>query len=201
MNVYEMDGIALRFIRRPVEDDFRREYAPLFLAAYNEIYRLICTRFYRAVERETVSLDNDALTDVRNLAKPMIRLLKVYTGGNTAVSTVNRYDGNKVEVPGYAGQNLQFLYQYMPPMLINPHPAFLIEPEKEDDTNVPVIPEAYHLALPLYAAHTWMHAEEKFSESNFYYERAMAVAGELSAVSGYSSMDAGKTPLHVDWMM
>jgi hypothetical protein len=46
-----------------------------------------------------------------------------------------------------------------------------------------------------------MHAEEKFSEANFYYQRAMAVAGELSAVSGYGGMDAGKTPLHVDWLM
>ena len=201
MNVYEMDGMALRFIRRPVEDDFRREYAPLFLAAYNEIYRLICTRFYRAVERETVSLDNEALADVRAFAKPMIRLLTVYTGGDIAISNVNRYDADRVQVPGYAGQQVQFLYQYMPPMLLNPHPAFLIEPEDEDDTNVPVIPEAYHLALPLYAAHTWMHAEEKFSEANFYYQRAMAVAGELSAVSGYGGMDAGKTPLHVDWLM
>jgi|GEM_PF-3852293 len=78
MNVYEMDGMALRFIRRPVEDDFRREYAPLFLAAYNEMYRLICTRFYRAVHRETVSLDSDATADIRTLEKPMIRLLTVY---------------------------------------------------------------------------------------------------------------------------
>jgi len=201
MNVYEMDGMSLRFIRRPVEDDFRREYAPLFLAAYNEIYRLICTRFYQGVERETVSLDNEALADVRSLAKPMIRLLKVYTGGDRAVSNVDRYDSDRVRIPGYAGQEVVFLYQYMPPMLQNPHPAFLIEPENEDDTNVPVIPEAYHLALPLYAAHTWMHAQEKFSEANFYYQRAMAVAGELSAVSGYGGVDAGKTPLTVDWLM
>ena len=66
MNVYEMDGMALRFIRRPVEDAFRREYAPLFLAAYNEIYRLICTRFYRVTE---VQLDGRGC-DIRTLKKP-----------------------------------------------------------------------------------------------------------------------------------
>ena len=142
----------------------------LFLAAYNEIYRLICTRFYRAVERETVSLDNDALADVRTLAKPMVRLLKVYTSGDTQVSNVNRYDENRVQVPGYAEQEVQFLYQYMPPTLTNPHPAFLIEPEDEGryqcarQSPRPII----WRSPSLLRAHTWMHAEEKFSEANFY---------------------------------
>jgi hypothetical protein len=201
MNVYEMDGMALRFIRRPVEDAFRREYAPLFLAAYNEIYRLICIRFYRAVEREAVQLDGEGLVDIRMLKKTMVRLLQVYTGGDIAVSDVKRYDAHRVQVPGFAGQQVQFLYQYMPPMLLNPLPASVIEREDEDDTNVPVFPAAYHLALPLYAAYTWMHAEEKFPEANFYYERAMAVARELSAIPGFDATDAGKTPLRVDWLM
>lgn len=200
MNVYEMDAMALRFIRRPVEDEFRREYAPLFLAAYNEIYRMICTRFYRAVERERVTLDNGSKADLRALSKPLIRLFSVYAGGELPVSDVRRYDGDRVYMPGYAGQQVQFVYQYLPPLLENPHPSFLIEPEDENETNVPVFPEAYHVALPLYAAHTWMHTEEKFSEANFYYERAMAVAGELSAVSGFGGIDAGKTMLHVNWM-
>lgn len=201
MNVYEMDAMALRFIRRPVEDEFRREYALLFLAAYNEFYRLICTRFYRAVERETVGLDSEGLADIRSLSKTLVRLIKVYTAGDIAVSDVRRYDADHIQVPGYGGQEMVFLYQYMPPMLLNPRPASVIDPEDEDDTNVPVFPEAYHMALPLYAAHTWMHAEEKFGESNFYYERAMSVAGELAAVSGFGGTDAGKTPLHVDWLM
>jgi hypothetical protein len=121
MNVYELDAMTLQFIRRPVTDEFREEYAPLFLAAYNEMYRMICTRFYK----------------------------------------INP----------------------LPHRLENPTPMLRITSEEENEKNTPVFPESYHYVLSLYAAYTWMYAEEKYAEANFYYTRAMTIAGELEALS------------------
>lgn len=207
MNVYELDGLTLDYIRQPREDDLRREYASFFLAAYNEFYCEIIGERYRSFYRESVTFDRDTderygLITLSDLSKTFISIKEIITSGNQEypASSITRYDTERMGVAYPIEDTATLVYFYMPAPLAHDGNNPATPPETASETNTPIFtPAEYHNALSLWAAYRYYKKEGNQKMAQEYFFDARLQKDKISGFTGLGSQSAGGVKIKVDF--
>ena len=189
MNIYTLDTLSLQYIRRPVDDNARKELGEFFCLAYNEIYRRIMSEPYKLSTSQTVKLENGAFK-IEQLSRPLIRIKRITTLKNLKLMW-ERGDDDTITVHTHESE-ISISYYYMPPLLKNEDPCNM--PLVPTNDNTPIIPEEYHNIFSLWAAYRYMHSRRKSEDANYYYEMAMELFGKIKNDYGE------KTRIKVNYM-
>ena len=176
MNVYELDSLSLHYIRRPVDDDGRKELSQYFLVAYNEIYRRIMSKAFALTKVDNVTLDSRKCFSADSLSSPLISIKYILSEYSSKLLW-EKCEDNKIKVRTHS-RYADVYYRYMPPLLENENPT--VERSDTDETYVPLIPEEYHNIFSLWAAYRYLHAKRQFEDANYYYEMSMELMSQLS---------------------
>jgi len=206
MNVYQLDGITLDYIRQPRENSLRREYHEFFLAAYNEFYREIIEERYRPFHRESVIFDRETderygLIDWTVLDKKFISIKEIITSGNQTYDTsqICRYDHNNIGVLYPIDDTATLAYFYMPSRLAHDGNNPNTPPTEVSETNTPIfVPEEYHIALSQYAAYRYYKKEGNQKMEQSYYFDAKVTKDKIGSFTGLG-VGAGSIKIRVDY--
>jgi len=174
MNIYTLDTLSLQYIRRPVDDNARKELSEFFCHAYNEIYRRIMSEPYKLSTSQTITLKNKAFK-VSDLQRPLIRIKRITTLKNLKLMW-ERGDDDTITVHTN-DKDVAISYYYMPQLLKNDDPTNM--PLMPSNENTPIIPEEYHNIFSLWAAYRYMHSRRKSEDANYYYEMAMELFAKI----------------------